>query len=233
MESRNSNIISDKALKKLKRIRGYIEDIEKEILMIKINYKKKYKDEDFVKNEINNISLKIINKYLGKICNEQGKLFHLDFISKINENKKLINMLIQENKSFYKKIKFTKIFYRMVKSIKYYKNFEDKNLLIYCSYLLKIFKDLKNNNTDLHRNMVKCPKLYKKLIFGSIACINCFSKNKITDEEPMFLNISYLAIEAFMIFLKNSKLEFKNMKEFMESFFYELKYLLKNYLKKT
>ena len=222
MESRNSNIISDKALKKLKRIRGYIEDIEKEILMIKINYKKKYKDEDFVKNEINSISLKIINKYLGKICNEQGKLFHLDFISKINENKKLINMLIQENKSFYKKIKFTKIFYRMVKSIKYYKNFEDKNLLIYCSYLLKIFKDLKNNNTDLHRNMVKCPKLYKKLIFGSIACINCFSKNKITDEEPMFLNISYLAIEAFMIFLKNSKLEFKNMKEFMESFFYEL-----------
>ena len=223
MESKNSNIISDKALKKLRRIRGYFEEIQKEILMLKINFEKKNNDNEFDDNDSNKLSLQIINKNLGKICNEQGKLFHLEFIVKKNENRKLINMLIYENKSFYKKIQFTKIFDGMVKSITYFKNFKDKNILIYCSYLLKIFNDLKNKDSDFHRTIVKYYKLYANLIHRSLRCINGFEKRKITDEEPLFLNISYLAIEAFLILLKNSKLNFFKLKNFMEGIFSELR----------
>ena len=55
MESKNSNIISDKALKKLRRIRGYFEEIQKEILMLKINFEK-----------IMNLMIMIRIKYLFK-----------------------------------------------------------------------------------------------------------------------------------------------------------------------
>ena len=222
MVSKDSNIISDKSLKKLRRIRGYFENIEKVILDLKINNYTKNMDLLNDIEESNKKSLEILNINLKKICNAQGQLFHLDFNINRNENNKLINMLLSENKAFYKKIKFTKIFERMVKYISFFKNYKDKDILIYCSYLLKIFNDLKNKDSDFHRNITKYLNTYQKLVYRSIKCINGFAKEKIIDEEPLFLSVSYLGIEALLIILQSCKKKFLEIKDFMEIFFFEL-----------
>ena len=222
MESKNDNIISDKSLKKLRRIREYYEEIERELLKLKLN-SDKYTKEEFGQDESNIDSLKIINKNLGKISNEQGKLFHFKDNKNGKGNNILTQMLVCENKSFYKKIRFTKIFKRMVKIISFFHNCKDNNILIYCSYLLKIFIELKNIDNDFHKNIDKYFNLYGKLIYRSLRCINKYSKDIMTDEELIFLNISYHGIEALLIILKNCKLYFKELKEFMETIFSELK----------
>ena len=79
MESKDRNIISDKELKKLIRVREYFEEIEKELLQIKLNFDNDLNEIDTV--ELNKQSIKLINKNLGKIYNEQGNLFH--FVTKM------------------------------------------------------------------------------------------------------------------------------------------------------
>ena len=221
MESKSDNIISDKSLKKLRRVRKYYNEIEKELLKLKLN-SDKYSQEEFDKDESNIESLKILNQNLGKISNEQGHLFNLSDSFKKGNNI-LTQMLICENKSFYKKIRFTKMFERMVQNITFFQNCKDKNILIYCSYLLKIFIQLKNFDDNFRKNIDKFFKLYAQLIYGSLKCTNEFSKDIMTDEELLYLNISYLGIEAFLIILKSSKLQFVRMKYFTEKIFSQLR----------
>jgi len=207
MESKSDNIFSDKSLKKLRRIMIYFQEIDNEILKLKIN-----SDRNKVKKFEKEESLKIINRNLGKICIEQGKIFHLSS----NGNRKgniLIQMLTYENKSFYKKIRFNKIFGRMVDNLNSFKRYKDKNILIYCSFLLKIFIDMKNIDNSFHKNFVKYFEFYIDFIMRSLKSINGFSKVIISDEEPLFLNVSYLGIEAFLLVLKNCKLDYKDFKE--------------------
>ena len=215
LETKKDKFMSDKSLKKLRRVREYLDEIDNEILKLKLNFYMEEKDKD----ENNRTSLKVINRNLGKIYNEEGTLFKLGDIKKGKENSELTKMLINENKSFFKKIKFTKIFERMAENIKNFVDFRDKNILICCSYLLKIFIDMKDNDNNFLKNSEKNYKLYENLLSNSLKCINNYAIDEINDEEPIFLNISYLVIEAFLTILKNIKLNFVQMKNFMEKIF--------------
>ena len=232
MESEDNNIISDKDLKKLRRVRGYFEEIEKEIFKLKLFTDNNF-DKEKLKEELKR-SLAILNRYLGKISIEQRKLFKIDDMKNRNKSNELTQMFIFENESFYKKIKFNDIFEKMIENINNFKNFNDKSILIYCSYLLKIFINLKKIDNNFHRNIVKYQELYESLIYKSLKCINQFYKTKITDEEPLFLNVSFLSIEAFIIILKNSKLNNIQLKIFMENtkIFSELMKVYKIYMNK-
>ena len=227
IELTDENIENDKALKKLKRLREYFEIIDNQILNIRLNYEKNEENKEY----LNEQALKEINGILGKLCNDKNPEFLVFNNNKKNENNELVKMLIQENKSFYKKIKFTKLFAKMIKNISYFDKNDNNDVLIYCSYLLIIFNDLKNKYSDFHKNITKYYRLYGYLIFKSLNCINDCKKEKI-DDESLFLKICYLGIESIITMIKNGKLDFKQMRNFLETVFSELRKVFYQFINK-
>jgi hypothetical protein len=100
---------------------------------------------------------------------------------------------------------------------------KNKNILIYCSYLLKIFNDMVNLDMDFHKNIADNYKLYCSLVLKSLKCITKYNMDKVSEtEQYFFLNISYYGIQSFLLILKNCKLNFTKTKDFMENTFAEL-----------
>ena len=213
IESSEGSLNTDKIIRKIGKVREHFFQIEKDIYSIRMNFGK----------DINNDkSFLNLNRHLSQICDDSGKLFNLNKIT-IERKDKLSQMLSMENNTFYQKIKFHKIFQNMIDAISYYKGEKIENILIYCTYLLKIFNDIKNIVNNFHKTISKYYELYCSLILKSLQIISKYTVEKISDKiQYLFLNICFYGIEGFLIIIKNCKLSFNNVKEFMENIFSEL-----------
>ena len=234
LESKESFFISDKIIKKVRNLRDQFTQIEKEILIIRINWGKniylKESDKKIIDNEESNKdSFMSLIRHLSQICSDSGKLFNMDTI--IYKRKDILcKMLSMENKTFYEKMKFNKSFKYMIDAISYFKGKKDQNILIYCSYLLKIFNDMKNIDNNFHKNIAGFYKIYGLLLLKSLKCISEFPKDSIGEKEQnLFLNICYYGISAFLLIIKNCKLTFHQMKDFMENIFEELQIIFNQF----
>ena len=227
IESKETTLIGDKIIRKIRKIREHFHQIQKEILDLKINFVKDKSLNDtenrsFIFGESNTKSYMNINRHLTQILDESGKLFNMNKIE-FKRKDKLAQLLAMENKTFYQKIKFCQIFKCMIEAISYYKGERDQNILIYCSYLLKIFNNMVNIDMNFHKIIPENYKLYCSLVLKSLKCISKYSLDKINEtEQYLFLNICYFGIETFLLILRNCKLNFNKTKEFMENTFAEL-----------
>ena len=234
IESNETFLIRDKIVRKIRKMREHLYQIEKEIHMIKINFGKdtdinetfnnSFYCEDKIKKSFINL-----NRHLSQICDESGKIFNFDEI--INKRQDKLSLLLSmENKSFYKKIKICKSFKYMIEALSYYKGEKEQNILIYCSYLLKILNNLANIDHNFHKNVERNYKLYGVLLLKSFNCISKYPVYKIGEKEQyLFLNICFYGIEAFLLILKCSKLCFYRTKDFIENIFFELQTIFKQF----
>lgn len=234
LESQESNLKSNKSIKKIRKIREHLYQIENEIQKIKINLGKDINlSETVIKSlnygEPNRNAFMSLNRHLSQICNESGQLFNLNSI--VNKRKdKICQMLSMENKNFYEKIKFIKTFKCLIEAINYYKGEKDQSILLYCSYLLKIFNDLKNIDNKFHKNIVENYEIYSSLILKSLSTISEYPIDKIGEKEQyFFLNLCYYGMSAFLLILKNCKKCFKDMSEFMQNIFKEMKIIFNKF----
>ena len=234
LESQESNLISNKSIKKIRKIKEHLYQIENEIQIIKINLGKDINlTETDTKSlnygEPNQNSFMSLNRHLSQICNESGKLFNLN--SLVNKRKdKICQMLSMENKNFYEKLKFIKTFKCLIEAMNYYRGEKDQSILLYCSYLLKIFNDLKNIDNKFHKNIVENYKIYCSLILKSLSIISKYSKDKIGEREQyFFLNICYYDMLGFLLILKSCKKCFQDMKDFMQNVFNEMKIIFNKF----
>ena len=234
LESQESNLISNKSIKKIRKIKEHLYQIENEIQIIKINLGKDINlTETDTKSlnygEPNQNSFMSLNRHLSQICNESGKLFNLN--SLVNKRKdKICQMLSMENKNFYEKLKFIKTFKCLIEAMNYYRGEKDQSILLYCSYLLKIFNDLKNIDNKFHKNIVENYKTYCSLILKSLRLISKYSKDKIGEREQyFFLNICYYDMQGFLLILKSCKKCFQDMKDFMQNVFNEMKIIFNKF----
>ena len=241
IETNESYMPTDKIITKIRKMRENLYKIEKEIQIIKISYRKDINLNGTDKTEIrsflfmeesNKKSFINLNRYLSNICNESGKMFNLNNIS-INGQDKLSKLLSMENNTFYQKIKFCQTFKYMIEALSYYKGEKDENILIYCSYLLKIFIDIKNTGYNFHKTISKYYELYGSLIYKSFKIISKYSIDIIGEKiQYLFLNICFYGIESFLIIIKNSKLPFSDIKDFMENIFSELLKIFEQFINK-
>ena len=228
-ESQETYILTDKNIKKIRKLKEHFYQIENEVQIIRINLGKNINlnetDNRITINseESNQKSFESLNKHLGQICSESGKILNMNsFVYKRKD--KICQLLSMENKTFYEKIRFNKVLKYMIDSITYYKGEKNETILLYCSYILKIFNDMKNIDYDFHKNIVEYYKMYGSMVLKSLKCISKFPKNKVGEKEQFFfLKISYYGISAFLLILKNCKLYFNEVKDFMENVFKELK----------
>ena len=234
LESQESNLISNKSIKKIRKIKEHLYQIENEIQIIKINLGKDINlTETDTKSlnygEPNQNSFMSLNRHLSQICNESGKLFNLN--SLVNKRKdKICQMLSMENKNFYEKLKFIKTFKCLIEAMNYYRGEKDQSILLYCSYLLKIFNDLKNIDNKFHKNIFENYKIYCSLILKSLSIISKYSKDKIGEREQyFFLNICYYDMLGFLLILKSCKKCFQDMKDFMQNVFNEMKIIFNKF----
>ena len=234
IESNETFLIKDKIVKKIRKMREHLYQIEKEIHMIKINlgkdnninelYNNNFYCEDSIKKSFINL-----NRHLSQICDESGKIFNFNEIMNKRQDK-LSLLLSMENKSFYKKIKICKTFKYMIEALNYYKGEKEENILIYCSYLLKILNNLANIDYNFHKNVEINYKLYGVLLLKSFNCISKYPVYKIGEKEQyLFLNICFYGIEVFLFILKYSKLCFYKTKDFIENIFFELQIIFKQF----
>jgi len=228
LESQETNVLSNKSIKKIRKIKEHLYQIENEIQIIKINLGKdinltETETKSLNYGEPNQNSFMSLNRHLSQICNESGKLFNLN--SLINKRKdKISQMLSMENKNFYEKLKFIKTFKCLIEAINYYRGEKDLSILLYCSYLLKIFNDMKNIDNKFHKNIVENYKIYCSLILKSLSIISKYPKDKIGEKEQyFFLNICYYDMLGFLLILKSCKKCFQDIKDFMQSVFNEMK----------
>ena len=224
IESSGNLLMHDNIIRKIRKMREHLYLIEKEIQIIKANFGINSNDtfNSFNLNASNQKYFLNLNRHLSQICNEQGKLFNLNKLS-FKRKDKLSQLLSMENYSFYKKIKFCKTFQCMIEAINYYKGEKDENIFIYCSYLLKIFNDIKNIGFNFHQAISKYYNLYSSLILESLECILEYPINNISENlQYLFLNICFFNIEGFLLIIKNIKFCFFEQKDFMENVFSKL-----------
>ena len=237
IESTETYMNTDKIVRKIRKMREHLYQIEKEIHMMKINIGKNTNlkencNKSFCFGDSNKKSFININRHLSQICDESGNLFNFNEILN-KRTDKLALLLSMENKSFYKKIKICKVFKYMIEALNYYEGENDQNILIYCIYLLKIINNLKNIESDYHKNIEKNYKLYEILLLKSLKCISTYPINEIGEKEQcLFLNICFYGIEVFLLILKYSKLCFNTTKDFIENIFFELQIIFEQYLNK-
>jgi hypothetical protein len=143
----------------------------------------------------------------------------------VYKSKDMLSKIISmENITFYKKIKFCKTFKYLIEALNYYQGEKEQNILIYCSYLLKIFNDWKNIDYFFHKNIVKYYELFCSLVLRSLNMISKYPIDKIGENEQyLFLNICFFGIEDFLLIIKNCNLNFFETKDFMENVFAELR----------
>ena len=228
IESNENFMEKDKIIKKIRKMKEHFYRIQNEIQIIQINLGK---DNSLI--EIDNKSSDYedsnqkyfisLNRHLSQICNESGKLFNMNNI--VYKSKDMLSKIISmENITFYKKIKFCKTFKYLIEALNYYQGEKDQNILIYCSYLLKIFNDWKNIDYFFHKNIVKYYELFCSLVLRSLKMISKYPIDKIGENEQyLFLNICFFGIEDFLLIIKNCNLNFFETKDFMENVFAELR----------
>ena len=216
IESNDIFLNNDKIIKKIRKLREILYRIESEIQLIKINLGKE--EENY--KEVNNNSFMVLNRYFSQICNESGKLFDLNKIV-CKRKDKLSQILSMENNLFYKNIKFFKTFKFMVEALDYFILGEnDKNILLYCSYLLKIFIDIQNIDFNFRKKIPNNYELFRTLLLTSLKYIEEYVVEKIDDNvEYFFLNICFYSIEGLLLILNNCKKSFSETKDLMESVF--------------
>ena len=215
---------NDKIIKKIRKMREIFYQIENEIQKIKVNLGKNEKC-----NEINHNSFMALNRYFGQICNESGKLFDFNKII-YKKNNKLCQLLSAENSLFYKKIKFCKIFESMIGALDYFLCQKDRTILLFCSYLLKLFNDIKKIDYNFRKKISKKYKLYCTLLKKSLNCIEEYdSDNIVENEEYLFLNICFYSIEGLLLIINNSKSSFGETKDFIENIFISLQNIFQKF----
>ena len=215
----NDNFIShdDKIVKKIRKIIDQFSEIENDILKLKLN---SINPSKFINNnkESNEI-FENLYRHVAQIRNESLECFNFD-IYNFSSQSILFKMLEQENKTFYEKIHFIETFKFMINALNYYKNENDVNILKYISNLLRIFSKIKNLYPKFNKTIQENYEIYKSLILNSFQSISDFPTPLIDLKvETIFLNIFYYGIEAFLYILRNCKMPFLKIKEFMEKFF--------------
>ena len=236
LESQESvpNLITNKLIKKIRKIKEHLFQIENEIQRIKINLGKDINlTETDTKSlnygEPNQNAFMSLNRHLSQICNESGKLFNLNSLNNKRKDK-ISQMLSMENKNFYEKIKFIKTFKCLIEAMNYYRGEKDQSILLYCSYLLKIFNDMKNIDNKFHKNIIENYEIYCSLILKSLSIISKYAKDKIGEREQyFFLNICYYDMLGFLLILKSCKKCFEDMKDFMQNVFQEMKIIFNKF----
>ena len=224
IESKEIYMSNDKIIKKIRKMREIFYQIENEIQKIKVNLGKNEKC-----NEINHNSFMALNRYFGQICNESGKLFDFNKII-YKKNNKLCQLLSAENSLFYKKIKFCKIFESMIGALDYFLCQKDRTILLVCSYLLKLFNDIKKIDYNFRKKISKKYKLYCTLLKKSLNCIEEYdSDNIVENEEYLFLNICFYSIEGLLLIINNSKSSFGETKDFIENIFISLQNIFQKF----
>ena len=238
IESNKYYLNEDNIIKKIKKMRDHLFQIVKEIKIINNNLGKnsflnESENKSYSFEESNQNSFVSLNRHLSQICNESGKLFDLNKILYTKKDNFSL-MLSMENKFYYEKIRFIESFKYMINSLSYYKGEKgetEQNILIYCSFLLKIFNDLKNKDINFHKYVVEYYELFKILLLKSFEFISKYPKKKVREREQyLFLNICFYGIEAFLLILKNCNLYFNKTKDFMENIFSELQKLFSKFV---
>ena len=212
-------------IKKIRKIIYQFSDIENDILLLKINSNlEEAKNLDVEQSNLHinineNSSIKnFANIYynLAQIRNNSLNCFDSKLYD-LKSNNILYKMLIMENKTFYKKIQFINALKNMIEAINYFKGNIDKNILGYISNLLRIFSKIKAIYPNFNKTIPENFELYCTLIEKSIQYIFQFPNDLIDlNTEIIFLNILYYGIESFLYIIKNCKMNFEEIKEFME-----------------
>ena len=225
IESTQAFMPADKTIIKIRKMREHLYQIEKEIRFIKINRGKdlNLNEIDNYKNIPNKKAFLNINQHLSQICNEIEKLFNLNNIV-IKRKDILSQKLSMENKTFYKKIKISKTFNYMIEALSYNTEESDENILVYCSYLLKIFNDMKNIDCNFYKKISQNHQLYESLFLKSFTFISKYPMGNVGDKEQyLFLNICLYGIEAFLFVIKYCKLTFNKLKDSIKNICDELR----------
>ena len=207
----------DKVIKKIRRIIDLFSDVENEILNIKISSISK-------NNNINNKYLKLkkyesTNYILAKIKNDSLELFD-EAINNPDSSNILCKKLYMENKKFYEKIHFIQTLKLMVEALNYYKDKEDQSKLEYISSLLRIFSEIKVIYPNFNKTILDNFELYSTLIIESLNYLSQYpnTSNNIKIETK-FLMIFYYGVESFLYIVKNCKIDFIEIKDFMTEVF--------------
>ncbi len=229
LENQESIFLQNETMKKIRKIIDQFKDVEKEILILKINsnfdegdeIKKKFETKKSLNfNKVtNNKRIECLFRRLAQIRNENLECFDDNF-HQIKTQNKLYKIVAMENKTFYEKIHFLKTLEMMIGALDYFKSKKDKNILGYISSLLRIFSKIKDIYPNFNKTIQENIDLYSNLILKSFEVISQYP-NVLIDlsTESIFLKIFYYGIRSFLYIVYNCKFMFSDIKDFMEDVF--------------
>ena len=215
----------NRSIKKIKKLIDQISDIEQQIFRLKLIYSLS-SEENNPKNNCNDSSIVIISDDYKSLYHSLGRI-HSDALDVFNFNQIdfkppniLYQMLLMENKSFYRKIDFLTTLKSMIISITYFGGKIDFNILGYASNILRIFSNMITLYPDFNETIQPNFGTYIDLIISSFNCISKYPNELINFKiEMVFLEVMYRALDNFLYIIKNCSLKFKDIKEFIESVF--------------
>ena len=220
----NIIFLDDLIIRKIREIIEKFSDIQNDILMMKV--KSISEEGKILESKINNINNKgynqklfeILLKHITLIGNDSLECFEKEIdTSSSNTLKKILFM---ENQSFYEKIHFIDKLNCMIEALHYYKNKKDENILKYISIVLGIVSKIKTMYPNFNKTIYENFELYKTLTLKSLQCISQYPTDHTNIHiELIFLNILYKNIESFLYIIRNCKMNFKKIKDFMEEVF--------------
>ena len=220
----NTIFLDDLIIRKIREIIEKFSDVENDILMMKV--KSISEEGKILESKINNINNKGYNqklfenlfKHITLIGNDSLEFFEKEIdTSSSNALKKILFM---ENQSFYEKIHFIDKLNCMIEALHYYKNKKDENILEYISSVLRIVSKVKTLYPNFNKTIYENFELYKSLTLKSLQCISQYPTDHTNKQiELIFLNILYNDIESFLYIIRNCKMNFKKIKDFMEEVF--------------
>ena len=231
----------ESTVKKIRKLLSKITCIENQVLKIKVssylnhgnennkdinNHEQNINDSSFL---IESNNYKYLYHCLGQIQNESLDVFKFNIFDFKSKNI-LNNMLLMENKTFYKKIEFLNSIKIMIKAINYNSRPVDINILGYVSNLLRIFSKTITIYPEFNSTIKDYFDIYMNLIISSLHCICTFPNNSIEFKvEIIFLDIMYRTLEIFLYIIKNCSMSFEKVKEFMENAFFEIQKILSKF----
>ena len=219
----NGNIIlhNDKIIKRIRKIIDQFTDVENDILKLKINsISEDSKNIQFTFNnkESSEKLFENLYRHIAQIRNDSLECFEeIKDSSSINP---LIKILMRENRTFYEKIHYIDKLKYMIKALDYYKNNKDRNILGYISNVLRILSKVKSIYPNFNKIVQENFEVFSALINKSFQCITQYPIiSKDLNVESVFLQIFYYAIESFLYIIRNCKIDFLDIKDFMENTF--------------
>ena len=218
---------NNRTIKKIRQLKEHFSFIEEKILKIKIN---SYTED--VKNIENNLSkykanievqpnkkdFESLYQRLIQIRSDSLECFEEEFYENKSENI-LYNLFIMENKTIFEKLHFIKTLNCMIEAIDYFKDYpKEKN--IYVSNLLRIFSKIKIDYPNFNKTIQENFESYNNLIVQSLEGISQYPENLIDlNSEATFLNIFYYGIESFLYIIRNCKMDFSDLIDFIKNVF--------------